>query len=148
MVRIKAWESTERDYQKWIAECEDSLSTHPDVSVEARKDNEDCLKEINYARLSIHYCTHPTREVHQNTVNEIFALRNLADQHCQHAPWLLDFAELSVMPGDHPLGIVGGYYVVTLMTKIPGIQLTWQYLSDLSPAERDEIREAFKVALM
>ncbi|KAI0569151.1 hypothetical protein TUN199_11858 [Pyrenophora tritici-repentis] len=52
------------------------------------------------------------------------------------------------MPCDHPLGIVGGYYVVILMKKVPGVRLSRHYLSELSPTERDEIREAFKIALM
>ncbi|PZD22196.1 hypothetical protein A1F97_11290 [Pyrenophora tritici-repentis] len=34
------------------------------------------------------------------------------------------------------------------MKKVPGVRLSRHYLSELSPTERDEIREAFKIALM
>jgi hypothetical protein len=81
-------------------------------------------------------------------MQEIMALRRLADHNCQSAPQLLDYLELLKRPGMHGEGIVGGYVVITLMTKVSGSALPWNSFYRFSRAERNEFREAFNKALM
>lgn len=81
-------------------------------------------------------------------MQELLALRRSAESYCQSAPHLLDFIEADVQPGMHNEEMLGGYAIYTLMTKVPGSTLSYDSFCKKSRFERDEIRRAFKDALM
>jgi len=67
---------------------------------------------------------------------------------CKYAPELLDFASATLQSGTHDEEVPGGFLVYTLMTKLPGKRLTASNFWERSREERDEIRAAFKEALL
>lgn len=103
---------------------------------------------MNDKRSLLHSCTHPTDLINQDTLNEAAALDRLGELECKHAPALLDVAIKTMQPGTHEEEIPGGYLVFLLMTKLPGKRITYRDFWGLSLQERDEIRNAFKEALL
>lgn len=83
-----------------------------------------------------------------DTVQEIIALRQFADLMCHSAPHFLELSESTVQPEMHVDGIIGGYFVAILMTQVPGGALRYDSFCKMQKIERDEIRDAFKEALM
>ncbi|KAJ4335984.1 hypothetical protein N0V87_005705 [Didymella glomerata] len=77
----------------------------------------------------------------------MYALRQLRELECAYAPALLTFAGTVVCNGVYEDALVGGYSFFILMTKLPGQVLDLGQYCKLSPAERDEIRTAFREAL-
>jgi hypothetical protein len=139
--KIKSTTYTRSEYEEGIADREESLTRHPKYEIQTQE-------QIDRMREALRACTYPTLNANRRTANEIAVLRHLAAQQYQHAPWLLDVLMLPVANSDHSLGIIGGYFGFTLMTKLHGTRLTYGYMNSLSRAQRDEIREAFKLALM
>jgi hypothetical protein len=102
---------------------------------------------IDELEADLYACTHPVVEPNDDTVQEITALRQHLDHECQSAPQLLGFAETEVDPCIHEYGIVGGYVIIILMSKVPGSTISYETLCKMSSAQRDDIRQAFKQAL-
>lgn len=103
-------------------------------------------KALHQAALDL--CTKPTNGPNQDTIDEIIGLDRLGSYGCESAPWLLNYTEDKVQPGTHEEEMVGGYVIFILMTKLPRVQLTCNNYWTLSLEEREEVREAFKQALM
>jgi hypothetical protein len=95
-----------------------------------------------------HIATHPVKTAHHYTIDELEALRILRDTDCAHTPQLL--ATISdVMPaGRDKQGMVGGFVVFILMTKVPGTPITPAMMETKTLEQMDEIRAAFKTAIM
>lgn len=105
-------------------------------------------EELNYNKHALHLCTNPTLTPGPLAANEVLALDQLAARQCHSAPWLLEVSVLPLGRSDHDLGIAGGHCVFILMFKVAGRRLTYNYLHGLSPTERQEIRDAFRLALL
>jgi hypothetical protein len=93
-------------------------------------------------------CTQPVEDANQDTHDEAAALERLGIMQCKHAPRLLDFASDTLQPGTHEEEIAGGFIVYTLMTKMPGKRLTYENFWSRPLKHREEIRAAFKEALL
>ncbi|KAH7086526.1 hypothetical protein FB567DRAFT_528167 [Paraphoma chrysanthemicola] len=96
---------------------------------------------------AIYACTRPVIDPNDDTVQEVTAFHRLSNLRCQSTPQLLQFMETAVRPGTHKEGIARGFLVIILMTKVPGVQLSYQAVCAMSKAKRDEAREAFREAL-
>jgi hypothetical protein len=93
-------------------------------------------------------CAKPVEDANQDTQDEAAALERLGIMKCKYAPWLLDFASDTLQAGTHEEEIAGGFIVYTLMTKMPGKRLTCENFWGRSLKDREEIRAAFKKALL
>jgi hypothetical protein len=138
---VRASDEAIRYYKDRIASGSDDIIHHPGLRRELQT-------SIDEARLALHACTHPVAEPNDDTVREVIALRRLTDAQCRSAPHLLRFIETGVPHGLHEYGIVGGYVVMTLMTKMPGAALPYSTFCKMSREQRDEVREAFRSALL
>ncbi|KAF2853494.1 hypothetical protein T440DRAFT_552733 [Plenodomus tracheiphilus IPT5] len=139
--QIKAPDDTVRYYEDWLHDYEEDLRRWPDPSDHDQEAVED-------ARDALRWCTEPTVMPSNDAVSEHHALGRLAESKCQHAPWLLDCMQLAVQADTHPMGIIGGYLTMVLMTKLPGVCLDYKYLHGLSFADRNNLREDFRKALV
>jgi hypothetical protein len=139
--RVQASQDTVQYYQDRITEYKADIVKYPAHRTGTQK-------ELIRSRQALRMCTKPTVQPNPNTFNEILALESLAKSKCPNAPWLLAFAETSVHPGLHPLEIVGGYLVFTLMTELDATPLNHDFLCSLRLEERGELCEHFKTALM
>jgi hypothetical protein len=139
MCRVSATEETIDDYQDNIDE----------ISKELAEDPEDEETRTLLARLkkSLRKCTHPTKKPNTDTMNELAALQHLADRACSSTHRLLDFERDGLPPGVHREAVAGGYVIIIVMTKLPGIQLSSEFLWQLKPAERENLRQDFGDAL-
>jgi hypothetical protein len=107
-----------------------------------------CVEEkLAYTNKLISMATHPVEIPNAHTLNEIKALRHFCNTGCVHAPQLIDSMGVQLPPGIDPQIMVGGYARFILMTKLPGSRVEWEVFWRKTEAERDEIRQAFKVAL-
>tara|TARA_R110002003_G_scaffold279_16_gene18139 strand:+ start:8213 stop:8542 length:330 start_codon:yes stop_codon:yes gene_type:complete len=93
-------------------------------------------------------CTQPVEDANQDTHDEAAALERLGIMQCKHAPRLPHFASDTLQPGTHEEEIAGGFIVYTLMTKMPGKRLTCENFWSRPLKDREEIRAAFKEALL
>jgi hypothetical protein len=103
--------------------------------------------EIKRKKVHLALCETPTNHPSPDTINEMYALRQLRELECAYAPALLTFAGTVACDGVYEDALVGGYSFFILMTKLPGQVLDLGQYCKLSPAERDEIRTAFREAL-
>ena len=101
-----------------------------------------------YTKKLILEATLPVDNPNDHTLNEIKALEQFRNTGCVHAPQLIDSTGIQLPPGIDPQIMVGGYARFILMTKLPGSHLRWDDFWEKTEAEREEIRQAFKVALM
>ncbi|KAI8933628.1 hypothetical protein NX059_009353 [Plenodomus lindquistii] len=138
--QIRAPSETLKYHQDWIDYAEEDLDDWSELSAQEQEAVED-------ARESFRSCTRPTTTLSEEVMCEVDALQRLADVKCRHAPWLLDVMQQRTQAGTHPREIVGGYLTLTVMTKVPGTCLSYKYVSGLSCADRDRLREDFKEAL-
>jgi hypothetical protein len=105
-------------------------------------------KNLAYTKKLISEATLPADNPNEHTLNEIKALEQFRNTGCVHAPQLIDSMGVQLPPGIDPQIMVGGYARFILMTKLPGSHLQWEDFWGKTEAEREEIRQAFKVALM
>lgn len=103
---------------------------------------------LAYTKELIAKATRPVDVPNRHTSNEIRALRYFRKVGFMHAPQLIDSMSVQLPPGIDPQIMVGGYARFMLMTKLPGSRLEWEVFWRKTEAEREEIRQAFKVALM
>ncbi|KAJ4366342.1 hypothetical protein N0V83_007978 [Neocucurbitaria cava] len=139
--QIRASQATFQYYEDNLATYQENLIHYPESRIRAQQ-------LIDKTKAALYLCIHPTGDPNEDTVQEIVALQRSLDLQCQNAPQFLDFAESAVQPGMHREGIFRGYCVVTLMTKVPGFRVPYTTFCGWSPAQRDEMREAFKKALL
>ena len=105
-------------------------------------------KNLAYTKKLISEATLPVDNPNEHTLNEIKALEHFRNTGCVHAPQLIDCMGVQLPLGIDPQIMVGGYARFILMTKLPGSHLRWEDFWEKTEAEREEIRQAFKVALM
>jgi hypothetical protein len=129
-----------RHYEQYLAEYKEELVYHPHLH---RKTQQLTLQTES----SIYECAHPVAKPNDDTLQETTALRILFEMDCGNAPHLLQFAQSKVRPGMHEAGIVGGYVIFILMTKMPGSRLPYDTFCKMSRDERDKVREAFRRAI-
>jgi len=139
ILRVHASVETMQYYQDYIRDRKLERSQHPERA-------EGIEKQIERVRELSRLCRSPTSRPNPDTLKEIMALQQLAESECSSTPWLLSFAETTVQPGIHMIEFEGGYLVFTLMTKLPGSQLSYEKLCAMTSEERDEVRAGFKDA--
>ncbi|KAF1955192.1 hypothetical protein CC80DRAFT_594384 [Byssothecium circinans] len=139
--QIRASSEVMRENESWLRENEISLLHHPDSAA--------TKAEIERMRSYLHFGIMPAKIANRDTTDEIHALRLLDDGESSHTPRLWGFLATTVKQrGNHFEEIVGGYFCFMLMSKVPGKRIEYDWYWALSKEERDEIREAFKVALL
>lgn len=82
------------------------------------------------------------------TTNEINALGKFNECNCANAPHLLGAVQDVIRPRVDDEAMIHGYVAFILMTKVPGEHIDQKKYWALSVAERDEIRAAFREALL
>ncbi|KAG9205501.1 hypothetical protein G6514_008143 [Epicoccum nigrum] len=117
----------------------DTIETHLKEFVE---------ENLAYTNKLISEATLPAEIPNVHTLNEIKALEHSRNTGCVHAPQLIDSMGVQLPPGIDPQIVVGGYARFILMTKLPGSCLQWEDFWGKTEAAREEIRQAFKVALI
>jgi hypothetical protein len=138
---VRASQDTIAYYQDRVAVCKEDLTRHPDYEVGT-------TKEIKRVQERLNLCTQPTKEANSETFNEVYALERFLDRKCDGVPWLAAVTETTLSGGLHPLEIVDGFLVFTLMTKMRGKPLSYEYLASMECKERNRVRQGFKEALM
>lgn len=106
------------------------------------------LWNLERAKELHHQATHPVRVPNRYTSNEIIALRRLRKLDCAYTPQFLDNAAYRLKADIDKQGMEGGFMIAVLMTRVPGKQITYDMFWNLNQEKRDEIREAFKTALL
>jgi len=106
------------------------------------------LDDANKAERLLHQATHSAEVPHRYTIHEVRALRYFGKHKCTRAPHLLGLAVTDVVPCVDEQGMVGGYALYMLMTKIPGRRVDHEMFWGKSEAERETIRRSFKEALL
>ncbi|KAH7086527.1 hypothetical protein FB567DRAFT_629571 [Paraphoma chrysanthemicola] len=103
-------------------------------------------REFESALSSLEWWTERHR-INKYTRDEIIALDRFAKADCEYIPNLLAWVQRQDMhPGDKEY-MPGGYVVLIFMTKLPAKQLDEDFFK-MTDVEREEIRQAFKVAYM
>jgi hypothetical protein len=92
--------------------------------------------------------TQPAQRPHQAAWNEIMALFQLTKEQCPYTPHLLTESAEVVNRTLDSLAMPGGYFSLTVMTKVPGKHLTHNEYWAFAPEKREKIRECFKEALL
>jgi hypothetical protein len=119
---------------------------HPSVPYFVYKKPDNCDTRVPYAGSEFHSAEDTCRaqQAGPNTpIMEHTARLTLKKKDCQSAPKLIN-CKRSIQD---ELGFVPGGYIVYLVTENPpGIVLERFKFWDLSRGERDEIREAFRLA--
>lgn len=128
------------EYEKdWLARSPDTYK-------------ENYAKNMKFLEQELYQAFNPVElfeEVNEATQNEYHALKRFAKTNCSSAPHLLSYVLDVVEEGiDDDCAIIGGYAFFMLMTKVPGERLSYWDFRDLEQSERDDIRQAFKQALM
>jgi hypothetical protein len=126
-------------YEQNLADYKEELVYHPHL-------NRRTGNYIQKTGSSIYACTHAVIKPSEDTLQEITALRLLFEMDCASAPHLVELAQGMVRP-DMEAGIVGGYIVMILMTKMPGSELPYDTFCKMPKVERDKVREAFRRAI-
>ena len=116
--------------------------------VSSNQEDQEAQEDLKYCLWDIQNATEPAEEAHKHTTDEIAALRHLRKVGCCYTPWFIDYGTDKVEPGMDRHGMVGGYVYYIVMTKVPGKKITAAWLASLPKKKRDEIRQAFKEALM
>lgn len=127
-----------KDYDYSVQELESTLGSCPE--------NARCIEKT---KVKLHLCIDPTNSPNEDTLDEMAALLRLRKRGCPSAPWLIEIQTDKVSPGMHKEGMIGGYLVYTLMTRLPGSRIDgWWFHRTLTHAKKEEIRQAFKKAFM
>ncbi|KAF2627700.1 hypothetical protein BU25DRAFT_410835 [Macroventuria anomochaeta] len=106
------------------------------------------LTELKQAEELLYQATNPVEVPNGQTLNEIRALKRLRKTDCAYAPQFLDNTADWLMPGIYKEGMVGGFVVFILMARVPRDEADVVAFWNRSKEERDEIRKAFKTALL
>lgn len=92
--------------------------------------------------------TQPVEWPNEATMQELKALTHFHREGCDSTPHLLDFVGDFIEEGVDEQEMVDGYAVFILMAKVPGERLDYHKYWNRSETQRDEIRAAFKEALL
>ncbi|KAI8933624.1 hypothetical protein NX059_009349 [Plenodomus lindquistii] len=91
----------------------------------------------------------PTTEPHKYTIEEIKSLEILQENQYTSSPHLIDsYAEFTRKGVDNERAMPKGYTIFILMTKVPGEQLDHNKFWAKDKESRNEIRRAFKDAII
>jgi hypothetical protein len=128
-------------YEKAVERCAQTAKKDPLSAIR--------LEDLDYARQALHSATHPSPVPNKASLKEVEALRLLGEaKNCAYTPQLLTYAGYNVKEDIDSQGIVDGYMLFMLMTKVPGQPISSDYYWALPISKREEIRQAFKTALM
>ncbi|KAI1510961.1 hypothetical protein KJE20_09822 [Pyrenophora tritici-repentis] len=106
-------------------------------------------ESCQYDKQRLQLATKPTDKLNDDTTKEFAALTHFKNGEFTHAPHILGFAvDNTAEEADDTEAMLGGYVVFMLMNKLPGEQITWAKCWSKEEKTREEIRCAFKVALM
>jgi hypothetical protein len=112
------------------------------------KEKEEALADVKHADALLHLATEPADVPHQETLDEVRALRHFEKMKCTRAPHRLSYSEDYTLKGVDELAMRGGYTVFMLMNKIPGEALSYDAYWKKDEKVREEVRGAFTKALM
>ncbi|KAF1828219.1 hypothetical protein BDW02DRAFT_260714 [Decorospora gaudefroyi] len=112
------------------------------------EDSQEALSDLEEANQLFSSATKPADRPHQDTLYEIPALHHLSEVDCAYTPHLLGYMADYMMDGVDDQAMAGGYTVFMLMNKISGEPLGHDLFWKKDVETREEIRRAFKVALM
>ncbi|CAE7218915.1 hypothetical protein PTTW11_11104 [Pyrenophora teres f. teres] len=114
-------------------------------------DDEDFNKALEHnkyhARL-FEMATAPVVTPRVSTIKEMKALTIFRNENCWSAPHLISYWEGSVPEGVDKHAIAGGYMKIMFMNKLPGDTLDRETFLEKTEETREDIRRAFKAALM
>lgn len=105
-------------------------------------------EELGYVKSEIHMATTPVEVPNDFTINEINALGRFRNSNSLHTPHLIDSMITQLPPGVDERGMIGGFAAFILMTKVPGERIAYESFWSRDKEEREEIRRAFKEALL
>jgi hypothetical protein len=106
------------------------------------------VDDANEAEQLLQLATQPTDIPHHYTIDETRALRYLCETKCAYTPHLLQVtAEVGAEWVDEK-AMGDGYVVFILMTKVPGERMDYDMFWSKVEGKREEIRRAFKTALL
>lgn len=80
-------------------------------------------------------------------MNETRALRQFRNANCLHIPQLVDTATIKPLADVDQLGMAEGYLTYIFMNSMPGARLVYCDFWSKSVWQREQIRQAFKIAL-
>ena len=138
---MRASQATIQYLKSYLADYKNDLIHHPNSRNETQG-------RIDETSADIFACTNPVINPNPDSVREAKALRHFLDIRCQSAPCLLKVTQTEVRANLHSESMMGGYLIVMLMTKVPGSALEHDTFCKMSRPQRDEIRQAFRRALM
>jgi hypothetical protein len=121
---------------------------HKNLATATAREHQCLLDSIQYGDTLRYIATNPVELPHQYTFDEIKGLRKFEKTQCAYTPHLLQVVGDWLPAGVDKEAMEGGFAVFMLMTKVPGEPLTYEMMNGKTTAERDEIRAAFKTAMM
>ncbi|KAF2785889.1 hypothetical protein K505DRAFT_261098 [Melanomma pulvis-pyrius CBS 109.77] len=106
--------------------------------------------DLMYAVMMYKCATYSVKRPNKATLDEIKALTHLRREGCKSTPHLLGHVAnpMEEEEGIDEQKMAEGYAVFILMTKLPGERIDYHKYWKLSKTQRDEIRAAFKEALL
>lgn len=116
------------------------LQESPESEVTTR--NLDRVNQLIYA------AKHPVDTWNVTTQNEVYALNQFTNGKSAYTPHLLDVIVREVWEDLDVVGMVKGYIVFTIMTKLPGKRLRHAIWRCWPLEKRDKIRAPFKEAIL
>lgn len=105
-------------------------------------------KQLAYVKNLVHMATTPTETLNDATVYEIIALDHFRQTNSVHTPRLIDTMITQLPPNVDEQGMTGGYAAFIVMNKVPGRRLKLEEFWDMNMEQRNELRQAFKEALL
>jgi hypothetical protein len=105
-------------------------------------------ENLRYAKQKLNAATHPVHDPNSATLDEINALERFRDSDCLHTPHLVVAETQRLAPELDKLSIPGGFLTWTIMTYVPGVRLVSTEFWEKPEWQREQIRQAFKIALM
>ena len=112
------------------------------------EEQEEALENYHYYAQLYKNATTPVDTPHKFTTEEMEALEIFGKAKCSSVPHLIEYWEGIVQAGVDNLAIPGGYMKIMFMNKLPEESLDREKLRNKTEEMRENIRRAFKVALM
>jgi hypothetical protein len=106
------------------------------------------MHELDKVNKQIYAAKNPVDTWNDATIREFLALSALTKGNSTYTPHLLAYVCEKVWEELDVLGMVGGYVVYTIMTKLPGTRLNYKTYWEFPLEKREEVRAAFKEALL
>ncbi|KAJ4375715.1 hypothetical protein N0V86_007248 [Didymella sp. IMI 355093] len=128
-----------------IEELKDLVSEYEEITPMSKQNVE---ANLRYAKQKLNTATHPVHNPNSATSNEIQALKRFRDSDCPHTPHLIVAETQRLVPELDQLSIPEGFLTWTIMTHLPGVRLISTEFWEKPEWQREQIRQAFKIALM